>query len=271
MMVLSVDDLRDSLTPRDMVVLSDIDRFRLLSTRQIQRLHFATDHANSQAATRATHRALRRMESYAVLQRLQRRIGGAQRGSAGSLWQLGTRGVTVLQNPTDATKRRRTQEPSSGVFVRHTVAVAEAAVAIVEATRSHRLELLSLQPEPQSWRQFLGQHGQPDWLRPDLHVVVANSDFEQHTFIEVDQGTEHSPQLLRKCHVYARFAAVGAAEHTTGVIPRVLWVVPDTARQEAIARVIAREASLPQEMFTVVVSTHAASQVMAGLVKPEPG
>jgi len=205
--------LRDALTARDLAIVMDIERFRLLSTRQIERLHFGQDHSSKQAATRATHRVLQRLESHQIVNRLERRVGGPQRGSAAALWQLGPRGLDVAR-PDAVSKRGRFREPASGLFVRHTSAVAEMGVQVIERTRELHLALLTLAPEQHAWQQFLGQHGQPEWLRPDLYVVVANDEFEQHTYVEIDRATEHGPQILRKCEVYARFAAVGAADRT---------------------------------------------------------
>ena len=254
--------LRDVLTGRDVAVLADVDRFRLLSTRQIQRLHF-TDHTTAQAATRATHRVLQRLEGHGVLARLERRVGGPQRGSATALWQLGSRGLEAIRP--DAVKRGRFREPTSGLFVHHTTEVAETAVEVIERAAARGLDILKLNPEQHAWVQFLGQHGQAEWLRPDLYVVVANQEFEQHSFLEVDRATEHGPQILRKCHVYARFAAVGAAERFAGLMPRVLWVVPDKARQRLLRRLIDADAGLPEGLFVVATPEAALDLIFEGL------
>ncbi|MCU1580043.1 MAG: hypothetical protein JWP19_2247 [Rhodoglobus sp.] len=259
--------LREMLTERDLAVLVDVDRFRLLSTRQIQRLHF-TDHATGQAATRATHRVLQRLESHRVLARLERRVGGPQRGSAAALWQLGPRGIEALRP--DAIKRGKVREPTSGLFVHHTTEVAEAAVEIIERAQTSGLDLLKLNPEQHAWVQFLGQHGQAEWLRPDLYVVAASQDYEQHTFLEVDRATEHGPQILRKCHVYARFAAVGAAERFAGLMPRVLWVVPDKRRQGLVRRLIDGDAQLPEGLFVVTTAEGALDLIFEGLNRTNP-
>jgi len=261
--------LRDALTARDLAIVMDIERFRLLSTRQIERLHFGQDHSSKQAATRATHRVLQRLESHQIVNRLERRVGGPQRGSAAALWQLGPRGLDVAR-PDAVSKRGRFREPASGLFVRHTSAVAEMGVQVIERTRELHLALLTLAPEQHAWQQFLGQHGQPEWLRPDLYVVVANDEFEQHTYVEIDRATEHGPQILRKCEVYARFAAVGAADRIAGIMPRVLWVVPDTARKALVRRLIAQDPKLPKGLFSVTTFARALGLITEGLASGDP-
>jgi len=259
--------MSELLTERDLAVLRDIERFRLLSTRQVQRLHFA-DHASSQAATRATHRVLQRLEAHGTLSRLERRIGGPQRGSAAALWQLGPRGLEAVQP--HAVKRSRFREPTSGLFVHHTTDVAELGVTILERSRGAGLEVLRLSPEQQAWIPFLGQHGQHEWLRPDLYVVTADSNFEQHSFVELDRATEHGPQIIRKCHVYARFAAVGAADRLAGLMPRVLWVVPDRRRQVLLERLIAEDPKLPNGLFLVTSTNEAIDLIFEGIEPSRP-
>jgi hypothetical protein len=268
MMVRSTDDLRAQFDSRDLAVLANIHRFRLLSTRQIQRLHFSKPglHASVQGATRAAHRVLHRLQEAGLVAPLERRIGGAERGSAGSLWQVESRGAAVLKLGVDEPKRYRTREPSSGIFIRHTVATAEVAVMVTEYTQANELDLLSLETEPTAWRIFLGRHGQAESLRPDLYIVAANSEFEQHTCVEIDQATEHAPQILRKCHVYARYAAIGAAEKQAGVIPRVVWVTTSDARRRFLLRTISSDPKLPSEMYSVVTTEQAAEEIVGTLL-----
>jgi hypothetical protein len=198
---------------------------------------------------------------------LERRVGGPERGSATALWQLADRGTDVLQLGTGQSRRSRYREPATSLFVRHTVAIADTAVAITETAHSSNLELLAVQTEPDAWRTFLGENGQAESLRPDLYAVVANTEFEQHSFVEIDMATEHAPQILRKCYLYARYAANGAAQQQTGVVPRVVWIAPNAKRRNALDRMIAGDERLPPAMFTVVTTDEAAAEIVRGLVE----
>ncbi|PPG15131.1 hypothetical protein C5D36_10250 [Rathayibacter sp. AY1C6] len=94
--------LESHLTDRDVRVLEDLERFRLLTTRQLQRLHFPAKplgpHTSTSAATRGTTRVLTRLEALGAITRLARRIGGIKHGSALTIWQLGPHGGRFLRS-----------------------------------------------------------------------------------------------------------------------------------------------------------------------------
>jgi hypothetical protein len=89
--------LEDHLIPHDYELLRSVDTYRLLTTRQIQRLHFDHSHPTPVAAARASNRALTRLRDLGVLKTLERRIGGARAGSAGFVWYIGPAGERLLQ------------------------------------------------------------------------------------------------------------------------------------------------------------------------------
>jgi len=91
-------------------------------------------------------------------------------------------------------------------------------------------------------------------LKPDLYAATASGDYEDHWFIEADRATEHLPTVLTKCRVYARYAATGSEQHTSGVFPAVLWVVPTEARAVSMRRAIQADKSLPTELFRVITT-----------------
>ena len=69
---------------RDLAVLHQVAELRLVSVRQIQRVHFpVASHGNLGAATRASQRVLKRLTAERLLQRLDRQIGGVRAGSSG--------------------------------------------------------------------------------------------------------------------------------------------------------------------------------------------
>ena len=227
-----VANLRDRLTDRDLAVLQDVAKFRLLTTRQIQRLHFDTAHATPVAAARACNRTLARLRDARVLRALERRIGGVRAGSAGFVWYLGPSGERLLQtlDPSAVGGRHNYREPSRH-FVEHTLAIAELAVQTIEAERAGDLEVLELQTEPASWQQSLSRFGTTQTLKPDLRLVTASGDYEQHRFVEADMATEHLPVILRQCAAYQAFRATGRYQAAHGLFPAVLWVTPTPARK----------------------------------------
>ncbi len=120
-----------------------------------------------------------------------------------------------------------------------------------------------MQVEPGSWRRFLGIGGESRLLRPDLAVVTAQGEYEDHWFIEVDLGSEHPPTVVRKCHLYEDYRRSGTEQDTHGLFPRVLWVVPDQRRADKLSTAIA-DAKLDQDLFRVVTTDQLIPAVLGG-------
>jgi hypothetical protein len=240
--------LAESLSERDLHILHDLEEFRLLTTRQIQRLHFADGHATISAATRACTRVMARLKGHGLVSTLNRRIGGVRQGSAGLTWQLAATGERFLRARRGDPKRRRYSEPGTE-FVDHTLLVAELGVQLREAHHAQPdWDITHLATERRAWHAFSGPHGATEWLRPDLHVIATDPDYEQHWFVEADRGREHSPQLHRKAMTYHRYMRSGRYQATHDVFPTVLWVVPGFKRIRELEQIIA-DADLPQHLF----------------------
>jgi hypothetical protein len=240
--------LAESLSDRDLRILHDLESFRLLTTRQIQRLHFADGHATISAATRACTRVMGRLKGHGLVSTLNRRIGGVRQGSSGLTWQLAATGDRYLRSVRGDPMRRRYSEPGIE-FVDHTLLVSELAVKLRETERGQPdWDITRLDAERRAWRAFSGPHGAKQWLRPDLHVISTDPDYEQHWFIEADRGREHAPQLLRKCQTYERYMRSGDYQARHDIFPTVLWVVPGFNRIRELEQIIA-SASLPRHLF----------------------
>lgn len=255
------------LSERDVAILESLRAHRLLTTVHIRRLHFAIGHATIPAASGATLRVLVRLESHNLVSRLARRIGGVRAGSSGIVWQLGATGERLLRTMHGQKQRRRYVEPSLA-FTAHTLAIAELAVRLAELRDRQTVEVVTVQTEPSCWRSFVGPHGQLEWLKPDLYVVTASGDYEDHWFLEADLATEHPPVVVRKAKVYQRYAATGAHQARHGLFPAVVWIVPDTARQEAIRAALAADSALQPGLFRVVTTDEFTGLVTSD--RPDP-
>src|SRR5664280_2847157 len=114
--------VREGLSQRDLAVLADIGRFRMLTSRQLETLHFS-DAATPLTAARTCRRVLRRLTTLGLLHRLERRIGGLHAGSAAFIYVLSDGGQRLLDGGADdAAPRKRLHEPSLP-FVAHTLAL----------------------------------------------------------------------------------------------------------------------------------------------------
>jgi hypothetical protein len=242
------------LTDRDHALIRDVEKYRLLTTRQIQRLHFDRTHPTAVASARAANRTLTRLRDAGVLKTLQRRIGGARSGSAGFVWYIAAGGERLLQalDPANQRGRRNYREPSRH-FVEHTLAIAEIAVATIEASRRGDIELLEVQTEPASWQTSLSRFGTVQTLKPDLQLVTASGEYEHHWFLEIDMASEHLPVIVRQCLAYQAHRATGRYEAEHGIYPAVVWVVPTEQRRRQIERRIVTEKQLDTALFIIVV------------------
>ncbi|WP_176832285.1 replication-relaxation family protein [Geodermatophilus sp. DSM 45219] len=239
---------------------------RLLTTGQLQRLHFA-DHATEGAASRICRRVLARLQRLGVIEHLDRRIGGVRAGSASYVWRVGPVGERLLRQDEGAPRGRHKQPGLR--FVDHVLAVAECSVQLVEADRRGDLELLATEHEPACWRGFLGAYGGAETLKPDLYAVTATTEYEDSWFIEVDRSTESLPTLLKKCAQYERYQRTGREQEQRGVFPAVLWVVPDDRRAGVLVAAIRRRYGTDQELFRVTTAASFVS-VIVGAADP-PG
>ncbi|MGH4012989.1 MAG: replication-relaxation family protein [Pseudonocardiaceae bacterium] len=257
------------LSDRDVAILESLRAYRLLKTEQVRRLHFAYGHATTAAAAGATMRVLDRLETRNLVKRLARRIGGVRAGSSAITWQLGSTGERLLRTMHGQNHRRRYIEPSP-VFVAHTLAVAEFAITIQELQDQGAIELVSLETEPTCWRSFVGPHGALEWLKPDLFVITASGEYEDHWFLEADLATEHPPVVVRKAKVYQRYAATGAHQARHGLFPAVAWVVPDTARQGPLQAALAADKAIQPGLFRVVTTGEFRGLITGGDPEPLP-
>ncbi len=242
------------LSERDQAILASLDRFRLLSTRHIQKLHFG-DRVSELAAARAAARTMQRLQHLGLVSALARRIGGARKGSASYIWQLASSGERFLRTLRGQAQRRRFIEPGT-VFVNHTLAVSDVAVDLLVASQEiEKFTVEALTGEPANWRSYLGRGGETQWLKPDLHLITviadADGEYEEHAFLEIDLGTEHLPRIQAKCRRYMAYAQTGLYQAAHGLFPAVVWLCPDPVRQAALSAAVAATPALPAGVFQV--------------------
>lgn len=255
-----VAQLREHLSERDLAIIRQVARLRLMSARQIQAVHFgAATHENEAAATRARQRVLERLVRERLLVALERRIGGVRAGSMGLAVALGPIGQRIV-SPSE--RRRRSHEPTLR-FVDHTLAVSQLVVDVMLAAKRGLLELTEWQAEPASWREFVVLGGRRV-LRPDAFLVLGVGAYELRWWAEIDRASESIPTVVRKCRLYADFYQSGQEQAAHGgVFPRVCWVVPEARRAERLREAIARDRQLPERLF-VVTTTAGALDVLRG-------
>jgi hypothetical protein len=250
-------ELADSLSERERAITETAVRLRLLSGKQIERLHFATVQSPASRA-RLARRACARLVGLGVLGRLERQVGGVRAGAAGHVYfaaPTAQRIVAYWQG--EGMRRPRAGYEPGSAFVRHAIGISECYTQLVEASRSvpGTVELLAFQSEPS--RTFIDHGGVRQVLRPDafLRLGLDGVDgVELHAYVEIDCGSEGRNALARKCRAYV------AAWRTGGpapVFPRVVWITSSEQRAQLLREVCATMPAEAWKLFTVTTTDHA--------------
>ncbi len=242
----------DSLVDREIAIVSDVGRLRLMSGAQLRRLHFDP----SISGQRHGRRVLTSLTNRRVLARLPRSIGGKRSGSAGYVYTLDLVGQRLLNPATDVRRPWIPSEP----FVKHAAMVSECYTQLVEATGEGRLELLGFDGEPTCWRTFIGRRGTRRTLKPDGFIRLGLGQYEDRWFLECDRSTEDIPRILRKCHTYGQYWLTGKE----AVYPRVLWVANRAGRAAALTRALDELPKEHQQLFAVCETHDFVTTVIGG-------
>lgn len=257
----AVARLAESLSDRDWAILADVAKVRVLTGKQVERLHFV--HLEGKHGDRTRRRVLERLTAAGLLTALPRRVGGGRAGSAGMIVALGQFGQRLLSMFSGYTLTGRTRQPGVPTerFLAHTLAIAELYVSLTEASRTNALTLNGFRAEPACW----WRDSEGEWVKPDALAVVSSGDIEDSWAIEVDQSTESLPTLRRKLKVYLDLAKNEEHGPNRGPLPRVLVTVPDERRLAAVGELVR---SLPEpagELFAVSVHSGAVEEMVRAL------
>lgn len=247
----SSDHVATCFMPRDIAILESFTKYRYLTSRQIERLHFRT-HVSQTAANRACRRVLARLTATHLLRCMERRIGGLQAGSSASVYSITPVGENILL--TAGLLERKSGRKGSGMFLEHTLRIAEAAIVLTESVWASDHSLLAIHPEPHCWRSYASIYGTAEYLKPDMHAITASSEYEYHFFVEIDLGTESLPRIIRKCREYTAYWQTGIEQERHGVFPYVIWIAPNMKRAARMMESIANEGGLRHELFSVITS-----------------
>ncbi|QII04367.1 hypothetical protein BH93_02405 [Rhodococcoides fascians A25f] len=248
------------LSDRDLAILRKLQGFRLATGDHLRRLHFTE--GSPITRDRRCRSVLKRLTDVGLIGRLDRRVGGLHGGSQGFVYSLQGRGSGALAR-LDGTEPRRPRGEPGERFVAHVLAITETYVRLHEATGPERRhELLSFDPEPTCWRRYPAPHGGVSVLRPDAYVRVADTDYEDAFFVEIDRATESLTTIRAKCQAYAAYWRSGTEQASAGVFPKVVWIVPSEHRAHGIRRTISRLNQAEQQLFTVTTEADALSALL---------
>jgi hypothetical protein len=234
-----LEQIRRTLSQRDWQLLGDLDRVRLLSAQQIQRLHVSDGSPLTQA--RRSRALTQRLHDLGLVTRLERRVGGVHAGSAGFIYGLATKGQRLVGGvgPAGGRRLRRPWEPST-FFTDHILAVSELYVGLRELQAREQIDELAFQAEPACWRSWNGIGGERLIIKPDAFVRFGQGDYEFVFFVELDRSTQSSNVIRRKAQVYVDYYRSGIEQERRGLFPRVLFVTLDERRSNQIVETLGK-------------------------------
>lgn len=256
--------LADGMPLRERQIVETVARLTLVSGGQLSHIFFYNIY-NSATRARAARRVLARLVEQRVLDRLERRQGGAGGGSSAWVYALGPAGRRMVAYwAGEGLPRSRGAHEPGAVWTAHTLAVSDLYARLREAERAGRLELLDFDAEPACWRRYTRLGVAAGVLKPDAFVRLGIGEFEDSFFIEQDLGTERRGQLTRQHHAYREYFRAGVEQAKHGVFPGVLWIVPDAQRLALFNDIHKGLPEQARRLFTVATN----EQALAALCGP---
>jgi len=255
-----VEWVAERLSDRDWQIIEAMNRLRLMSGQQLERGYFAALAGHARTVVRG--RVLRRLVRWQVLTVLPRRIGGAARGSAGAAFALGAAGTRLCAERPTTTSMPRVRYPGAPTerSVRHTLAVSELYISLVEQARMQRAHLIAFEAEPASW----WPNGLGGFIKPDAYTLLALGHVREHWWIEVDLATESLPTIKRKLLAYLEFVERGQLG-PNGIVPRILLSCSASTRCTTLRSVVSKLPSPASELFVALTDHQAAAHVLQSL------
>lgn len=218
--------------PRDHELLTTVSRFGMMTSRQIRAVVFRG--LTSESGWRS---AKKRLTLNGQLVKLDvPGPGGALGGRSPETYRLGREGWKVLGRQGSYRERRSTDY--------HALDIVDLHIRFLDAQDEGWMELRYYEIESEAARNFNGLQ-----LEPDVYVEIVN--VERNTIrpfiIEVDRGSEHRPEILRKVR---DFVAAKRENDTVGHYPRfpdVIFLANTATRAEQLKRWVGRNAYVGDE------------------------
>lgn len=246
-----VEALASSLSNRDRAIIDTVHRLRLVTGKQLERLHFHPLPYRSRSVMR--WRVLKRLVDTRILVPVPRH-GVLSRRSAELCYALDTAGQRLVQlhaNLRGERPVRRFAVPGDR-FIAHTLAVAEVYSSLAERAEMTAKFVVTRFEIEAAWPD-----GRGGMLRPDAFLVLQAGRVQDFWWIEADLATESLPTIAAKLRAYLDFVQRGQ-RGPEDVLPRVLFTVPTEARRDAICAVVGALPDPAGHMFAVVTAPDAA-------------
>ncbi|HEX8234544.1 MAG TPA: replication-relaxation family protein [Abditibacteriaceae bacterium] len=261
------------LQGRDLALLEDVWRYRLLSTSQLETLRASDQKVELRFPSRLTlTRRLKLLYHNRYLTRIPRPLA---KGSQEPVYVLDREGAKALSREHGEVQARTASQLPKAAALEHLLAVNQVRLSLqISCAGSPDTQLLawhssdtvkfSVATAPQP-----GERAYKVRLIPDgflsMRVLTGNQGTPSRQaqrlfyFVELDLGGESSRVLLDKCRTYYLYWHSGGFAHDfhlpQGVGFRVLFVVPTVKRSQTVLSAI-RHLTAGQSMFWVTEQAH---------------
>jgi hypothetical protein len=259
-----VEQLMERLSARDWAVIFTVNRLRLVSGLQLERLHFHELAPRSRSVKR--WQVLKRLVDAGVLVPLLRRVGTAHRGSGGLCYSLDSVGQRLVRLRVSDSSDVGVRRPRGlgDRFVAHMLAVSDLYVGLIQRARLGGFTLGEFQAEGDAyWPNGLG-----GWLKPDAFIRLERGQaVVDYWWYEAELALKSHPAIERKLQAYLDFAKRGQLG-PDGIVPRVIVGVQRSRQQAAIQSVVDSLPEPADALFRVVALPDVVDALTDELLKP---
>ena len=237
------------LTVRDQQVILNVYRCRVLTSHQIEVLHFPSGHPETRSRRSACQRRLQKLFHHGYLDRILRPVILGE-GRSAYAYALGSRGADVVAALLDVDRAGVGWKPKENrlgpLFLDHLLQISEVRV-VAQLLEQQEVwqrvswidEIMLKSPVYQDKVPSYMAGGRTVQVYPDGYFTVTLPDEARpaHFFLEVDQGTMESGRWAGKVRGYVTFRNSGASEmHFGSANFRVLAIVPSKRRLSNLKR-----------------------------------
>lgn len=263
------------LTPRDLAVLEDVWRFRLLTTSQIEILRAADSKEANRFISRLTlTRRLKLLFHHRYLRRIARPLAQGSREPIYVLDGEGARALSRLHGDLhgEVSARPPSRLPAPAALD-HLLSIGQMRLSLqVAQIRSDYALLEWLAGEKARFRVLLEEAGhrkQAVSIVPDGCALVRLNGLRHHAFVEMDRGTEPQRTLAAKGKAYLAYWESGGFARDfnvpVGLGFRVLFVAPTPKRAQTILKAVST-LNGPRQLFRIALEEEITPQRVLGMV-----
>lgn len=213
---------------------------RFLTRSQIEALYFESNkHIHASVYARDV---LRRLYMRRFLERVDRRIGGAEGGSREAVYCLDEAGAYFVASILKCEKRelkwRKKEKLVTDLFLAHTLSINNFMTKLYIYGKKHPPQRLTNFVHDKDCHTEFSYLGKRIKLTPDAFgVYFDGKEYEIYFFLEVDLGTMVTDRFKQKIERCISFYLSGDWEEEYEVFPKVLVVTVSEKRLSALKKV----------------------------------